>query len=261
MVAIAAAASGASGSPRLGLIDGGVDAEHPALRGSRLRNAGCIQPSSHGTAVASLLVGQGEGLRSAWPGAALAVADIYCEQEGTGGTAARLVAALDWLLREQVAVVNISLVGPPNRLLEAAVAAAQARGQLLVAAAGNDGPAAPPLYPAAYAGVIAVGAVDERRRPLPEGARGAHLGAVAQGSGLRVAQSGGDWAAARGSSFASPWIAGRLAAAWGSGPPQPARAQQLVAALRAQLEDLGASGPDPVFGWGLAGPRWRLQPP
>ena len=45
--------------------------------------------------------------------------------------------------------MNISLVGPRNALIERAVSAAQRRGVILVAAVGNDGPAAPPLYPAA----------------------------------------------------------------------------------------------------------------
>jgi subtilisin family serine protease len=269
VAASGSAASGAlSGSvaASLGLIDGGVDPEHPALSPRRLQRWGCdgqslpSPPSPHGTAVASLLVGELDGLRSAWPGAALAVADIYCG-DPRGGSVARLVAALDWLVRQQVAVVNISLVGPPNRLLQQAVAAAQARGLILVAAVGNDGPAAPPLYPAAYPGVLAVSGVDARRRPLPEAGRGLHVGAVAQGSGLAVAQLGGGLALARGTSFAAPWLAGRIAQAWGTAPPSTARAQALLEALRAQLEDLGEPGPDPVFGHGYAGPRWQPRPP
>lgn len=263
----AAASTGGSASgaaqASLGLIDGGVDPEHPALSPRRLQRWGCddrSQPSAHGTAVASLLVGELDGLRSAWPGAALAAADIYCG-ELRGGSVARLVVALDWLVRQQVAVVNISLVGPPNRLLQQAVAAAQARGLILVAAVGNDGPAAPPLYPAAYPGVLAVSGVDARRRPLPEAGRGPHVVAAAQGSGLAVAQLGGGLAQARGTSFAAPWLAGRIAESWGKAPPDPARAQALLQALRTQLEDLGEPGPDPVFGHGYAGPRWQPRPP
>lgn len=265
---VGASGSAASGkiAASLGLIDGGVDPEHPALSPRRLQRWGCdgqsppSPPSPHGTAVASLLVGEADGLRSAWPGAALAVADIYCG-DPRGGSVARLVAALDWLVRQQVAVVNISLVGPPNRLLQQAVAAAQARGLILVAAVGNDGPAAPPLYPAAYPGVLAVSGVDARRRPLPEAGRGPHVSAVAQGSGLAVAQLGGGLALARGTSFAAPWLAGRIAQAWGTAPPSTARAQALLEALRTQLEDLGEPGPDPVFGHGYAGPRWQPRPP
>jgi subtilisin family serine protease len=105
-------------------------------------------PSAHGTAVASLLVGRAERFRGAAPGARLYAADVYCA-EPTGGSVGAVAAALAWLAGERVGVVNISLVGPPNRLLELAVRRASAKGLLLVAAVGNDGPAAAPLYPSA----------------------------------------------------------------------------------------------------------------
>ena len=41
-----------------------------------------------------------------------------------------------------------------------------------MAAVGNDGPAAPPLYPAAYAGVVGVSGITPARRALPEAAQG-----------------------------------------------------------------------------------------
>ena len=53
-------------------------------------------------------------------------------------------------------VVTISLVGPRNAVLERAIGAAQRKGVVVVAAVGNDGPAAPPAYPASYDGVVAV---------------------------------------------------------------------------------------------------------
>ena len=59
-------------------------------------------------------------------------------------------------------MINVSLVGPRNALLERVVASLVSRGHLIVAAVGNDGPAAPPLYPAAYDGVVGVTAVDQR---------------------------------------------------------------------------------------------------
>jgi len=59
-----------------------------------------------------------------------------------------------------VRVVNMSLSGPPNEVLKRAIASAQAKGMVIVAAAGNNGAGAGPSYPAAYPGVIAVTAVD-----------------------------------------------------------------------------------------------------
>lgn len=256
LVGAAGSSAPGAGAARVGLIDTGVDARHPALAAVPIAALGCApRAHAHGTAVASVISGDADGLRSAAPRLALAAVDVDCGEPG-GGSASRLVLGLEALLRARVPVVNISLVGPPNQLVAAAVAAAQARGMLLVAAAGNDGPAAAPLYPAAYPGVIAVAATDVRRRALPESARGDHIGASAVGSAVPVAQVGGGLAQARGTSFAAPWVAGRLALLWGDAPPSVARAQQLRAALAQQLEDLGAPGRDPVFGWGWAGPRW-----
>ena len=93
--------------------------------------------------------------------AELYAADVYCGAP-TGGAVDAVAAAFGWLAREQVAVINVSLVGPRNALLERVVASLVKRGHVIVAAVGNEGPAAPPLYPAAYDGVVGVTAVDAR---------------------------------------------------------------------------------------------------
>lgn len=261
-VAASAAAAGTGAAPaRIGLIDAGVDPRHPALRAAAIRHHGCNgaqQPSAHGTAVASLLVGQAGAFRGAQPAAGLWAADVVCNA-ATGGSVQAIAQALAWLAGEQVAVINISLVGPPNALLERAVAALVARGHLLVAAVGNDGPAAAALYPAAWPGVVAVTATDARRRVLPEAGRGPHVAFAAPGADLAAASLGGRaYEVVRGTSFAAPLVAGLLAAHLRS--PDPAAAQHAVAALAAQALDLGAGGRDPLYGHGLVGEALRVEP-
>ncbi|WP_369981090.1 S8 family serine peptidase [Xanthomonas bundabergensis] len=240
----------------VGLVDSGVDATHPALAGVDVQRWGCdgqVQAQAHGTAVASLLAGsavaQGPAART------LYAADIYCGKP-SGGAVVELVAALAWMAQRQVPVVNISLIGAPNRLLERAVQALLARGHLLVAAVGNDGPAAPPLYPAAYPGVIGVSAVDARLRVLPEVGRGAQVAFVAVGDVFAAAPQG-RWQKQRGTSFAAPLVA-RLAA-WHLARPDPQAAAAVRAQLQAQARDLGAPGVDPVYGHGLLGADLALQ--
>src|SRR5690606_27958308 len=121
--------------------------------------------SAHGTATASLLVGRAGGFRGAQPAGILYAADIYCGR-ATGGAADAFVDALSWLAEEGVAVINTSIVGPPNRVLERIIGLLSARGHLVVAAIGNDGPAARPLYPAAYPGTVGVTGVNGGRRVL-----------------------------------------------------------------------------------------------
>ncbi len=234
---------------RIGLVDGGV-AAHPSLGHVEQRGfaPGGLKISAHGTAVASLMVGRGGGFRGAAPGARLLVADVYGGSP-TGGSAAIIAQALSWMAQNKVPVINISLVGPPNLTLQAAMAALVARGHMVVAAVGNDGPAAPPLYPAAYPGVVSVTGVDARRKVLPEAGRGGHVDFAAPGADMAGASSQGGYVALRGTSFAAPLVAGRLALNLPS--PDRAGAARAMADLSRQATDLGARGPDPIYGKGL----------
>lgn len=249
-----------SGPARVGLIDGGVDRRHAALRQAAGGSFGCggkALPSEHGTAVASLLVGRDRGFAGAAARAELFAADVYCDQPD-GGSAEEVVRALAWMARERVAVINVSLVGPQNRLLAQGVAALVKRGHLIVAAVGNDGPAAPPLYPASYAGVIGVTGVSPNRRVLPEAGQGAQVMWSAPGADLAVARQGGGYGIARGTSFAAPLVAGLLAAELRS--PDPVAATAAVERLAAAAVDLGAPGRDPVYGRGLVAEDLRVVP-
>lgn len=197
----------------IGLIDGGV-AAHPALAAARIEQrgfAGPVAATGHGTAIASLLVGQASGFGGAAVGASLLVADVY-GGSAANGSAEAIARALAWLDERGARIVNISLVGPPNLLVERAIAATRKHGILIVAAVGNDGPAAPPLYPASYPGVIAVTGVDARDRALAEAGRAGHLDYAAPGADIAAALPGGGFALVRGTSFAAPLVAARLAA-------------------------------------------------
>src|SRR6185437_2364322 len=158
----------------VGLIDGGVGTAQAVFQGSVIHQHGCdgaVIPSTHGTEVASLMVGRAARFGGAAPGATLFAADVYCGK-ASGGAVDAIAEALAWLAGQRVQVINVSLVGPPNALLQQVVERMAGQGFLIVAAVGNDGPAAPPLYPAAYPGVVGVTAVDARRRVLFEAERG-----------------------------------------------------------------------------------------
>ena len=224
------AQSGASGGPRVGLIDSGVDA---SVRVAEQRAFAAEQPVAgpHGTTIAGLI-------RSAAPGARIYAADIYGGAP-TGGASSALARALGWLATENVAVINVSLVGPRNRVVEAVVSRMAARGFVIVAAVGNDGPAAAPLFPASYDGVVGVTGVDARDRVLVEAGRGAQVDFAAIGVQGR----------ARGTSYAAPIVAARLAARLPA--PGASAAQNAIVTLRADARDLGARGRDDVYGYGL----------
>src|SRR4030095_2280303 len=123
-----------------------------------------------------------------------------------------IVQALAWAASKRPSVINISLIGPPNGTMERAISAVRARGIAVVAAVGNDGPAAPPQYPASYPGVIAVTGVDAADRALREAGRPGHLDFPAPGAALVAPLPGRGYSPVRGTSFAAPFVAARLAA-------------------------------------------------
>jgi hypothetical protein len=234
---------------RLGMIDGGVS--NSAGIAGEITRAGFARGagggSNHGSAIASLLLGTPR-IRGAAAGAGLWAADVY-GTDPAGGDALAIARALGWLTAERVSVTVISLVGPANPLLARVVAAAQAKGMMIVAAVGNDGPAAPPAYPASYPGVIAVTGVDARGRALIEAGRPTHLDYAAPGADLLASDAAGRAVAVRGTSFAAPFVAARLVRHQSATPAAPRAA--LLRALDAEARDLGKRGPDAIYGRGL----------
>ncbi|MDP3660534.1 S8 family serine peptidase [Phenylobacterium sp.] len=246
---------------KIGMIDGGVDVRHRSLARSKIDQRsfvrGGVMVTPHGTAVASLLAGLQEPFRGAAPGATLYVADAFGESP-TGGSAAILVRALAWLAQCGAPVINISLVGPANTPLALAVQAMVRRGYVLVSPIGNDGPASRAYYPAAYPGVVAVAPVDRRKRRLVESSRSDHVDFTAPGADMAAAAPLGGFLSVRGSSFASPLVAGSLAKLMTV--PDPAARTRALDLLGRQAEDLGAPGIDPVFGRGLVAFDLRTEP-
>jgi len=250
-----------AGASRVGLIDSGVDGAHGVFRDASIRHWGCgdsAHPSAHGTSVAALMVGHSVHFSGVAPQASLYAADIYCDS-ASGGSADKIAAALAWLAKEKVAVINISLVGPPNVALEHVVGAMLRRGHLLVAAVGNDGPAAPPLYPASYPGVVGVSAVDRHGKTLPEAARGPQVMFAAPGANMVSAAIGAPpYRQVRGTSFAAPIVAALLAGQLAR--PDPAGARRAIAALAAQASNAPSASVSQETGYGVVGATYRTDP-
>jgi hypothetical protein len=249
---------------RVGLIDSGVDPRHLVFRHVELRQWGCdgtSHPAPHGTAVAALMVGQSTRFKGVLPGAGLYAADIYCDA-ATGGSADKIAGALGWLSKQRVGVINLSLVGPANRTLEKMVDTMLARGHILVAAVGNDGPAASPLYPASYAGVVGVSAVDAQGKVLPEAARGPQVMFAAPGSQMVSASIGAPpYRTVRGTSFAAPIVAALLAGMHSRPDRLAANNAITLLAKQARLANpADAAVLSNETGYGVVGADYRVDP-
>ncbi|WP_373414231.1 S8 family serine peptidase [Ensifer aridi] len=251
-----------TGGTTIGLVDTAINPEHDAFEGSSIeiiRLSDRKLPESgkqHGTAVAALLVGSATSRTPGLiPGGKLIAVDTFHRagrQDDRSG-AFDLVRALDLLSNRQVQVINLSLAGPPNLLLEETVKKLGGGGIIMVAAAGNDGPKAEPVYPAAYEEVIAVTATDKRKRPYRRAGRGEHIDFAAPGVAVWTAASISGARPKTGTSFAAPFVTAAVALMKAS---EPALApEQIRNALTGNAEDLGDPGKDPIFGWGLLNAR------
>ncbi len=254
--------AGCGGNVTIGLIDTAINPAHAAFANGRvevLRLSDHGFPESgrqHGTAVAALLVG---GADSRTPGllphARLIAVDAFHrgDRQDDRSDVYDLLRALDLLSVRGVQVTNMSLSGPANALLEQFVLKLSEGGMVIVAAAGNGGPKAGPAYPAAYAEVIAVTAVDRMKRPYRRAGRGEHIDLAAPGVEVWTAASVSGARRKTGTSFAAPFVA--AAAALMKSANSSATAADIHDALGKSAEDLGAPGKDAVFGWGLLNAR------
>jgi subtilisin family serine protease len=204
-----------------------------------------------------LLVGKAAQFRGVLAKAELYAADVYCNAP-TGGAVDALAAGFAWLAQQHIAVINVSLVGPDNAALEQIVRTLTSRGYVLVAAVGNDGPAAPPLYPASYPHVVGVTAVDAHRHVLIEAARGNQVMFAAPGADMAAADIGGKYSPVRGTSFAAPIVAGLLAQSVAA--PDSNASDAAIESLAKEAIDLGPPGRDLTYGFGLVGAAYRTDP-
>ena len=233
---------------KVGLMDSSIDTGHRCFVGSRIvqKNFHDTAPPSynHGTAMASILIGDNtcdaQGLLTQ---AELFNAVVFA-QSASGAvvaSAAQLISGLNWLLSQQVSIINMSLSGPPNKILQQALTQVAARGVTLVASAGNDGGAAFPRFPAAYPEVIAVTAVDQQLNVFARAAQGPHIEIAAPGVNVLIARDQA-YASLSGTSLAAVMITAVLASekALPNKPDLSLRAKQIGDTVR-----------DNIYGFGL----------
>ena len=269
----------------VGLMDTGADVNHPDLAGAWRGGTNSwfdpfgqyVSPhdsDGHGTAVLGLMVGGGNGGTTigAAPGAKWIAARMFDDAGITFDSVIHQV--FQWFLDpdgnpatdDAPDVVNGSwgyqnLAGLCENTFQADITALKAAGIAVVFAGGNTGPGgSTSISPANNTGAIAVGSVDGSNLIDPTSARGpstcdgrVYPDVVAPGDNIKTADlSFGGFAfyvSGTGTSFSAPQVAGVLALLR-SGFPSATLAQ-LETALKGQAADLGAPGPDNIYGNGL----------
>ncbi|MCC5841600.1 MAG: S8 family serine peptidase [Opitutales bacterium] len=237
---------------RVAVLDTGV-APHPALDGARIhvldlvdRDGEGLDRHGHGTAMIYQLAGRDELDTGMVPAAEiLSIRVLDTEGRGNSFTLAEgIVAAVEQGAR----VINLSLGSPgDSAVLRAALDYAEAHNVIVVAAAGNEN--IPRVaFPAAYENVLSVTAIDAQGSRAPF----TNIGKVdiaAPGIALPAAWLDEGYVWMDGTSGAAAIVSGAIVRMLSEDPhlsPQDVRA-----VLAATTNDLGAPGPDPVFGMGL----------
>ncbi|WP_230878603.1 S8 family serine peptidase [Planomonospora sp. ID67723] len=264
------------------VLDTGVDPRHPDLTGAVIEGpdlTGTARRKSlwgrHGTAMASLIAGRGRGgdrfsgVRGIAPGAMVLSVRVALENDDPRRDQARrrggnaLARGIRYAVDHGAQVISMSL-GCGNGVWEGSAAEQRAvryalgRGVVLVASSGNDGTGpGRKNFPAAYPGVISVGAVDEAMRVAPFSNRQANLSVVAPGTRIVTAGQSGTYVVANGTSSAAALVAG-VAALVRSEFPRLSPAQVRRAIERGATRP-PAGGHDPAYGHGVVNAARALE--
>jgi hypothetical protein len=243
--------AGCAARTPIGVIDGAIGNNHPALAHAEIATrrfaAGTPETtgSDHAATTAIILARQGGQAR-----VRILNADVVGSHRQAPAAASvdTMVLALEWLAASGTRVVNISMAGPYNKILDRAIQRAIGQRMIIVASSGNSGPEGPARFPAAFKGVIAVTAVDAKGEVYPSAVRGPHIDFAAPGVDVFVQSDlGGRYVT--GTSVATPHVTALIAALVSE------RAREKPSAIEERLSaltvDLGEQGRDPVFGFGL----------
>ncbi|MEV4618003.1 type VII secretion-associated serine protease mycosin [Asanoa sp. NPDC049573] len=238
------------------VIDSGVDL-HPDLRDNVLPGVGAPGSGSdgrsdrdgHGTAMAGIIAAHGRGSNGVIGIAPKAkilpvVADLNADLSGQD----TIAQGIRWAISHGAKVINVSGVGDPTAALRSAVEAAMHAEIIVVAAAGNR-PATQVGFPAAYPGVVAVGATDRAGDLAATSVTAQGVVIAAPGVDIMTTRLHGRYGPGTGTSDAAAIVSGAVALIRSRFPNLSAA--EVVHRLTATATDKGAPGRDDQYGYGV----------
>jgi subtilisin family serine protease len=194
------------------VLDSAIDMNHPDLAGVFAGNfdalGGATAPHMHGTAIAGAIAAHQKLVGVAPKVRLLAICAFSGGGDSAQGTTFNILKGLDWAASQNARIVNMSFAGPADAMMHDMLAKAYARGIVLIAAVGNAGPNSPPLYPAAFSGVVGVTATDANDKLLPQANRGAQVAVAAPGVDILAPAPNGAYQVTSGTSIATAHVSG-----------------------------------------------------
>jgi Subtilase family len=244
------------------VIDSQVDTAHPDLNGAIAGQFDAAKshdrPDEHGTEMTGAIVAHRKLLGIA-PRARILAIHAFSPDSQTAPqtTTEHILAGIEWAIAKGARVINMSFAGPYDPMLSIALKKAHEKKIVLIAAAGNEGPDSPPLYPAADENVIAVTAIDENDKLLPQANQGAHIAVAAPGVSVLGPAPGSSYGFTTGTSVAAAHVSGVAALIIERDPTIDVATLEDV--LYSTARDLGPKGRDSQFGYGLVDPLRALN--
>jgi subtilisin family serine protease len=236
------------------VIDSGIDAGHPELMGAIGSTfdalGGKAAAHAHGTGIAGVIASHSRLMGSSPSANILAIRAFGVADGATESTSFVILKSLDFAVSHGARVINMSFARPEDALVGRGLAAAAAKGVVLVAASGNAGPKSPPLFPAADRSVIAVTATDASDRLFPASNRGSYVAIAAPGVDILTSAPDAKYQVASGTSFAAAYVSGMAALMLERN--SSLKPEDVRSILTKTAHDLGAPGRDDLFGAGKA---------
>ena len=247
---------------RVGVVDTGIDFNHPDLKPNYVGGMSFVpgaptpmDDNGHGTHCSGTIAAaiNGAGVVGVAPQASLYAAKVL-DSQGSGQFS-WVIAGIDWCIQHRMHIVSMSLGGgAAPAALQTICNTAWTKGLLLVAAAGNAAPPPPaPVpgnvgFPAKYRNVIAVSAIDSANLIAPFSCRGPEVDVSAPGVNVLSTLPGGGYGTMSGTSMACPHVSGVAALTWGA--HRFSTNEQIWNLLASTANNLGLPGWDPLYGYG-----------
>ena len=172
-------------------------------------------------------------------------------------TSIKIINGLDYAIQHGARIVNMSFAGPHDPALSQELQIAREKGILVIAAAGNEGPKSPPLYPGADRSVMAVTATDEHDRLFNGANQGKYVTVAAPGVDILVPAPDGEVQFTTGTSVATANVSGVAALLLPTN--HRSSPEEIRAILVRTARHLGPEGINPQFGAGLVDPLKALE--
>ncbi len=238
---------------RVGVVDTGIDFNHPDLKPNYVGGVSFVpgaptpmDDNSHASHCAGTIAAaiNGAGVVGVAPQASLYAAKVL-DKNGSGQFS-WVIAGIDWCIQHKMHIVSMSLGGGSGpAALQTICNTAWSKGLLVVAAAGNSGPPVPPatssvIFPAKYKNVIAVSAIDSANVIAAFSSRGPEVDVCAPGVNVLSTVPGGGYGTKSGTSMACPHVSGVAALTWGA--HRFSNNEQIWNLLASTADNLGLPG-------------------